>query len=326
MNRVSSSNSVPLVEVKPAPAVEQHQGDTDPQGHTVSHRQLGTENIGAQSPEKTHSSPSEKCLTTESSPRASDLKNCTVAALSDIDSMSEIALKGYCQQLHKELGECCLLLGSLKQVLDYAVDLRPFHRLAKDPQLIEYLEIKESQTINYENGLYTGQSILGKANGQGSCVFNDGSRYTGEWKNNHMHGIGIINFPSGEYKGQFESGQYSGEGEYAYHHGQRYRGNYKQGQRHGHGVLKLSEESAAGYVGEWIEGKRNGYGIQIFPDGDQYYGEWAEDRWHGKGVKVEHSKEVIHLGKWEFNQFHGTIHTYKLADTKDYYRGKMITR
>lgn len=323
MNRVTSSNAVPPANPLVLPAADPRHPFGDVPAQTVSQRHV-THSGPSQDHPKSHASA--KTAVSESLPRVSDLKKCTLAPMPDLGSFGSSAVVAFCQQLYRELSETCSLLSSLREMLDYAVDLRPLHQHTKDTRMTEFLEVKDSLTISYENGVYTGQSILGKANGIGLCAFHDGSRYSGEWKNNHMHGNGKIIFPSGEYSGEFENGQYSGTGEYAYHHGQRYRGSYKQGQRHGHGVLKLSEESIAGYVGDWIEGKRNGYGIQIFPDGDQYYGEWADDRWHGKGVKIEHSKELIYFGKWEFNQLHGTIHTYKLADTKDYYRGKVITR
>lgn len=323
MNRVISSNSLPPADPVVFPATEPRHASGEVPTQTISQRNV---NPTGPNQEYAKSQGSEKTSSSDNLPRIVDLKKCALAPLPELSSMTATGLVAYCQQLYKELGECCNLLLNLRESLDYAVDLRPLHQHTKDPRIAQFLEVRDSLTISYENGVYTGQSIMGKANGVGSCSFHDGSKYSGEWKNNHMHGTGKITFPSGEYIGEFENGQYSGAGEYAYHHGQRYRGSYKQGQRHGHGVLKLAEESIAGYVGDWIEGKRNGYGIQIFPDGDQYYGEWADDRWHGKGVKVEHSKELIYFGKWEFNQLHGTIHTYKLADTKDYYRGKVITR
>lgn len=45
---------------------------------------------------------------------------------------------------------------------------------------------------------------MNKANGIGSCHFNTGGFYYGEWRNNIIHGVGIYFFNVGGYiKGEF---------------------------------------------------------------------------------------------------------------------------
>ena len=37
------------------------------------------------------------------------------------------------------------------------------------------------------------------------------------------------------------------------------------------------------YKGQWRGKKKNGYGIQVWPDGSRYEGQWKNDKAHGKG-------------------------------------------
>ncbi len=42
-------------------------------------------------------------------------------------------------------------------------------------------------------------------------------------------------------------------------------------------------ENGATYTGQLKEGRRHGYGIQVWPDGKKYMGYWRNDLQHGKG-------------------------------------------
>ena len=55
---------------------------------------------------------------------------------------------------------------------------------------------------------------LGKQNGQGQFNWSqDGGNYKGEWKDNKMHGSGILTNPKiGIYKGAFKEDKMDGEG------------------------------------------------------------------------------------------------------------------
>ncbi|CAD8074541.1 unnamed protein product [Paramecium primaurelia] len=55
--------------------------------------------------------------------------------------------------------------------------------------------------------------------------------------------------------------------------------------------------NGAQYEGEWLEGKRDGYGKQSWPDGSIYEGEWKEDKSCGKG-KLIHADGDVYDGDW----------------------------
>jgi len=37
------------------------------------------------------------------------------------------------------------------------------------------------------------------------------------------------------------------------------------------------------YFGEWLDGKSNGLGEMVLPDGSQYKGNWKQGRYNGVG-------------------------------------------
>lgn len=46
---------------------------------------------------------------------------------------------------------------------------------------------------------------------------------------------------------------------------------------HGHGKLQIAKDEAT-YFGQFVRGKRQGYGILEFKNMDKYVGQWHEDK------------------------------------------------
>lgn len=66
-----------------------------------------------------------------------------------------------------------------------------------------------------------------------------------------------------------------------------YKGAVRQGKYHGFGLLAMHFTYSQGeYVGEWYEGKRHGYGIERFNQGEIYEGYWEMDLYHGHGEMI----------------------------------------
>jgi len=61
---------------------------------------------------------------------------------------------------------------------------------------------------------------------------------------------------------------------------------------------KLEKPIPLGFVGENSDGKREGKGKQIYPDGSSYDGEWKDDKKNGKGKLVD-SAGGIYEGYWK---------------------------
>jgi hypothetical protein len=85
---------------------------------------------------------------------------------------------------------------------------------------------------------YIGQTNLGVAEGYGVAVFETGSIYKGDWKNNMRHGKGIFKWKDKEfYQGAFLEDKRHGYGEYHWKNGEVYKGFWSNDQRHGEGKL-----------------------------------------------------------------------------------------
>jgi hypothetical protein len=121
----------------------------------------------------------------------------------------------------------------------------------------------------YEEGSkYDGEWKDDKKHGKGVYVYEEGSKYDGEWKDDKKHGKGVM-----VYKGVTSNSS-----------GQKYDGEFQDGKRHGKGVYVYEEGSK--YDGEWKDGQTHGKGVLMYKDGAKYDGEFQHDKRHGKGVMV----------------------------------------
>jgi len=62
--------------------------------------------------------------------------------------------------------------------------------------------------------------------------------------------------------------------------------------------------NGAKYTGEWLNGKRDGYGVQIWVDSSRYEGHWSHDKANGQG-KLFHADGDIYEGGWMDDKAHG---------------------
>jgi hypothetical protein len=98
---------------------------------------------------------------------------------------------------------------------------------------------------------------------------------------------------------------------FTYATGNKYDGQFNEnGLRHGFG--KYTSKSST-YIGEWEEGKRKGYGKDIFPDQEaspnktymtEYEGTFQDDRRHGYG-KCIFKDGSGYVGEWDSDRRHG---------------------
>ena len=82
---------------------------------------------------------------------------------------------------------------------------------------------------------------------------------------------------------------------------------------------KMTEESYENgkYIGEMVNGKREGKGTYFFADGDVYEGEWKDGKKEGKGTYYFKDGD-IYEGYWKNSDFNGKgIYYYKSGDVYD---------
>lgn len=63
-------------------------------------------------------------------------------------------------------------------------------------------------------------------------------------------------------------------------------------------------KTGAIYKGEWLNGKRHGYGVQTWPDGARYEGNWKDHKTQGIG-KFYHADGDIYEGEWNNDKANG---------------------
>lgn len=82
-------------------------------------------------------------------------------------------------------------------------------------------------------------------------IFNDGSRYAGEIKNEEANGNGLLVFKNGDsYEGHFKDNLFEGEGVYTFSNGDKYTGQFKKGKFHGKGKYLHADGTIE--EGNWI--------------------------------------------------------------------------
>jgi len=134
----------------------------------------------------------------------------------------------------------------------------------------------------WENGSrYVGEWKDGKKHGQGTYTsgkgVGEGDKYVGEFKSNKYHGQGMYTYSNGDkYVGEYKDDKEHGQGTFTWSNGNKYMGEFKDGKKHGQGTFTYSNEKK--YVGEWKNGKQNGQGTLTFPDGRNGVGEWRENK------------------------------------------------
>ncbi|XP_076459413.1 LOW QUALITY PROTEIN: alsin-like [Babylonia areolata] len=163
------------------------------------------------------------------------------------------------------------------------------------PPLVRHANHTFARHARWRDGTYVGTWLSGKMHGQGEIKWPDGRKYTGTFKHGLQNGQGVFVIPKGGsgkevQDGTWKDGKLNGSGHIRYSNGDDYKGYFQSGQRFGHGVLQQGRHLssyASIYVGEWLNDKRNGYGVQDdVLKGETYMGMWVENHRHGNGIIV----------------------------------------
>ena len=82
----------------------------------------------------------------------------------------------------------------------------------------------------------------------------------------------------------------------------KYQGDVKNGKPDGLGVL--IHPNGGKYVGSWKDGKENGQGTITYPSGNKYVGSWKDGKHHGQGT-VTFSDGRKYVGEFKDGTFNG---------------------
>ncbi len=120
----------------------------------------------------------------------------------------------------------------------------------------------------------------GNRQGRGVYVWENGSKYEGEAKDDHWHGQGVKTYNDGStHTGQYENDLPHGFGVYVSAEGWIYKGNFKEGMFDGQGEYTYPDGTR--YVGQFLNDKFNGYGVMYYTDGTKQVGLWVDDNYVG---------------------------------------------
>ncbi|CAF3897884.1 unnamed protein product [Adineta steineri] len=190
-------------------------------------------------------------------------------------------------------------------------------------------------TATYVGGHnYTGDWSGGMMNGQGRYEWADGVVYSGSIVNNQLEGIGTYRWPDGsEYHGDVLRGRRHGTG--VFRHGQSpltYEGEWNMGNMHGRGTLQFDGTGQNYYTGDFILNIPFGKGRRQYASGNLYEGMWVNGKRHGYGVFSWSNGNGEYIGQWEngIQQGHG-IHIWYIIRAEEsqyalrnYYEGNFL--
>lgn len=132
-------------------------------------------------------------------------------------------------------------------------------------------------------GLYTGE---GKTvpHGHGVCVFEDGTKYDGQWEKGMPEGKGKLTRSDGTWEeGEFCMGHFmEGQVRERLYTGCIYEGGYEYPDILLGGILRYPDGRA--YTGDYDEVYPHGQGKMTYPGGAYFTGSFACNVAHGKGV------------------------------------------
>ena len=132
----------------------------------------------------------------------------------------------------------------------------------------------------------------------GKILFANGSTYSGELKDDMLHGYGIFDDPLGNrYEGPFVDDKREGTNAKFITAYFTYEGDYKNNKRHGKG--KETDTKGNIYIGEFKDGVRT-FGKNTFVNGDWYEGYFDdEDNFCGKGKYFNAKTGKTEEGIWK---------------------------
>ncbi len=123
----------------------------------------------------------------------------------------------------------------------------------------------------------------GEEEGVGIIIWNDGTKFSGEYKGGHRNGVIKAEYADSDICwGMWKDNEQNGYNTYQYNDENTYTGQLSNGKADGYGIYRWTD--GATYHGQFNEGKREGYGIEKYDDNNEYDGQWENDNRSGEGV------------------------------------------
>ncbi len=163
-------------------------------------------------------------------------------------------------------------------------------------------------------------------NGKGIISYEDGTQYTGEFKDGKPNGMGTFVYPKGKTMEAAKPISYGGRTfTRGLPMGEKYVGEVKDGKREGKGTLTYY--SKAVYTGEFKDDMLSGKGTMINPNGIKYEGDFENGQPNGIGTAYFPDGKIYH-GEIKSNQIEGQgVMTYPDGTVEEgiFEKGKLVT-
>ncbi|KAL4476421.1 hypothetical protein ABPG74_010154 [Tetrahymena malaccensis] len=177
------------------------------------------------------------------------------------------------------------------------MDIDPSKRICLKNCLIQLKQFKSNILTDLkqqqQQQQQQGDFVNDKRQGYGIREWNNGSKYEGYFKNDKMDGKGIIYYSEQDlwnrkkYEGDFVNGKRQGYGILEWKNGDKYEGYFKNDKIDGKGIIYYHEQdqwNRKKYEGNFVNGKRQGFCIIDWKNGDKYEGYFKNDQFDGKGI------------------------------------------
>jgi tRNA A-37 threonylcarbamoyl transferase component Bud32 len=89
-----------------------------------------------------------------------------------------------------------------------------------------------------------------------------------------------------------------------YPSGDSYQGDLLNDKPHGYGTMNYVGDNTKTYAGNWVNGTKQGRGVETWPNGDKFEGEFLNDKRQGQGT-LTWADGVVYSGSWEDHKYHG---------------------
>ena len=157
--------------------------------------------------------------------------------------------------------------------------------------------------------------------GTGKLIFeeeDDRKDFLSELSNNDMVHGEVIFKEGAKYIGGFKKGKMSGKGTLKTSKQEIY-GDFEDGKLNGHAFIKyLDKESAHTIKGQFLQGKRNGFGIDIFNNGFSIYSEFKDDLRNGLTVEIFSKNHCAEESKIQLEYDEQVIFSNSIDDLSDF--------
>ena len=155
---------------------------------------------------------------------------------------------------------------------------------------------------------YEGYWVNKMRNGYGTNFFTTGAKYIGNWKDDKRHGYGISEYASSskyeKYLGNFVDDKLTGQGTLYHRDGTIESGNWNDNVFQGAYSSDYTYNAKKGSKGCVAGNCTNGYGMYTFDNGDKFVGEWVNGVREGQGVYFYNSG-AVYTGNFKNNTLSG---------------------